>query len=654
MRRGAGPAVPREPTSGTDLPRSTPTDGTARAATCRLGRAAHGLARVARPVGAAARAPGRLARRLAGTRRGRVVAPSLAAGVLLALSLPPWGWWPLAFGGAGLLWWRLDGLRARARLLAGWVAGLGLFGLGLSWATSFNVYGGIVLVLAEALAPAIASWATPPRRGRSLALPGAMVLVEALRSIWPFGGLPLGGVALGQAAGPLAPAARLGGPLLVTGLVWLGGAAAAQVVLAAWRTVHGARQARRARVGWDQLAAHAARIGQGAPPGPPAATGPGAPTWPATATGQAGPRPGPRIAPLAAGALVGIAAVAGVCAVGAAAPDGGPAAAVVRVAAVQGGGVRGLRKAQVDPATVFQAQLDATAQIPAADGGRPPALVVWPEDVVALDQPLRDSPAVEAELGALATSLHATLVVGVTATLTPTTFRNEVVAFGPDGSIVGRFEKVHRVPFGEYVPYRGFFEHLANLSAVPQDAVPGHGDGVLHTPAGPLGTMVSYEVFFADRGRVATRAGAELLVVPTNTSSYSTSQVPAQEVAADRLQAIAEGRDLVQAAPTGFSDVVDHRGRLLARTALGNRAVLVRDVALRTGRTWYTRLGDGPVLVVAALLVVAGVLADATRGTSTAGAEAHRRFRQRRQVALAEAEARARALRRPANAPPPP
>ena len=58
--------------------------------------------------------------------------------------------------------------------------------------------------------------------------------------------------------------------------------------------------------------------------------------------------------------------------------------------------------------------------------------------------------------------------------------------------------------------------------------------------------MISFEVFFAVSGRSATRAGAQLLVVPTNTASYSTSQVPTQEVAAARLQAIEEGRDLIQ------------------------------------------------------------------------------------------------------------
>jgi len=201
-------------------------------------------------------------------------------------------------------------------------------------------------------------------------------------------------------------------------------------------------------------------------------------------------------------------------------------------------------------------------------------------------------------------------LVGITETVTAQTFRNEVVAFGPDGAIVGTYEKVHRVPFGEYVPYRGFFEHLANLSAVPQDAIPGHSPGFIRTPSAPVGLMVSYEVFFADSGRAATRAGAQVLFVPTNTSSYSTSQVPTQEVAAARLQAIEEGRDLVQVAPTGYSAVVDNRGRVLQRSVLGARQVLVASVPLRDGATIYERFGDLPVLVLAGLALVAGLLLD--------------------------------------------
>jgi len=494
------------------------------------------------------------------------VVPSLGAGLGLALSLPPWGFWILAFPAAGLLWWRLGGLRLRTRFLAGWMAGLGLFVPGLWWATTFNTYGGIVLMAVESLGPALAcAVARRGRRGRTATLTGAMVLAEALRSTWPFGGLPMGGVALGQASSPLAGAARLGGPLLLVGLVWLGGAGVAIVATSLLAL-------RRARVGTSRSA-----------------------------------RPGRKaLRAVFAGTAV-VVVVVGIGTWGAHAPDGGKAATTLRVASVQGGGVRGLRKSEVNPATVTAAQFAATADIASHDGGRAPSLVVWPEDVVSLDAPI-DGTQIEKQLGALATRLHATLLVGVTETVSTQSFRNEIVAFSPQGKLVARFEKVHRVPFGEYIPYRGFFKHLADLSSVPLDAIPGHGNGVLHTPAGPLGTLVSYEVFYAERGWITTRAGAHLLVDPTNTSSYLTSQVPTQEIAAARLQAIAEGRDVVQAAPTGFSAVIDHRGRVLARTELAGRAVIVRDVGLRTGRTVYERVGDLPVLVLSGLLVLWGWL----------------------------------------------
>jgi len=492
-----------------------------------------------------------------------MLGPALLSGVGLALSLPPFGFWALAFPAAALLWWRLSGLRWRARLAVGWVSGLGLFVPSLWWAINFNVYGGVVLMLVEALAPAIACAFVPRRGGRAFALAGGMVLMEALRGTWPFGGLPMGGIALGQAGGPLVGAARLGGPLLLVALVWLGGGGLGIVAEAAWR-------------------------------------------WGLSLRSRAF-EPPPAVAGAIAAGACALAVVCALAAWGSLAPDGGKAVSTLRVASVQGGGKRGLSKSQVDPTVVYSAQVAATRLVPRYDSGRAPSLILWPEDVVSLDDRLDTDP-VKSDLSAIAVDAHATLLVGVTENVSSTSFRNEIVAFGPDGRIVGRFEKVHRVPFGEYVPYRGFFKHLANLSGVPLDAIAGHGDGLLRTPAGPIGTMISYEVFFPERGWLPTRAGAELLVVPTNTSSYVTSQVPCQEVAAARLQAVSEGRDLVQAAPTGFSSVVDNDGRVLRRTSLGARQVLVADVSLRTGRTVYERYGDLPVLIGAAVFLLLGWL----------------------------------------------
>jgi apolipoprotein N-acyltransferase len=155
------------------------------------------------------------------------------------------------------------------------------------------------------------------------------------------------------------------------------------------------------------------------------------------------------------------------------------------------------------------------------------------------------------------------------------------------------------------VPDRGFFADLGNLSAVPLDAVPGTGTGLLDTPAAPLGAMISFEVFYADRGRSAVRAGAQLLIVPTNTSSYATAQVPTQEIAASQVQAVQQGRDLLQAAPTGYSAAITHRGVLLARSVLGRRQVVLATLDRRAGTTVYVRLGDLPVLLLGGIALAA-------------------------------------------------
>jgi len=481
--------------------------------------------------------------------RGRIGLTSLGAGVLLALSLPPWGWWPLGLVGAALFYWRLAGLRVRTRLWAGWLTGLGCYAIGLFWSRAFNWYGAVVLVLLEALFTAAAAALTPPDRGRAPAFVGACTLAEALRIGWPFGGLPLGGVFLGQANGPLVELARLGGPLLITAGVWAGGVIVATLVT------------------------RAAMLRRGAP--------------------------GPR----SLGAAIAGAALFALVLAGAAAPDGGDPVGLVRVALVQGGGQRGVSKEQVPPERVFDAQVAANSRVTSVHPR--PELVLWPENVVALNRPLAGSPEA-ALLSSLARRLHTTLVVGVTEPASSTTFLNKVVAWGPDGRVVGTFEKVHRVPFGEYVPYRSFFAHFADLSGVPTDAIAGHSTGLMRTPAGPLGLLVSFEVFYASRSHASVRAGAELLAVPTNTSSYSTSQVPSQELAAGVVQAVQTGRDLVQAAPTGYSTVVTQRGVVVDRSVLGRRQVLTATVALRRGMTPYDHWGDLPVLILSALALAAG------------------------------------------------
>jgi apolipoprotein N-acyltransferase len=178
---------------------------------------------------------------------------------------------------------------------------------------------------------------------------------------------------------------------------------------------------------------------------------------------------------------------------------------------------------------------------------------------------------------------------------------------------------VRRVPFGEYIPFRSIVDKVGDLSAVPADAIKGTGPGLLPTPAGRLGVLISYEVFFNDRSRKAVAAGAEVLLVPTNAASFSTSQVPTQELAAARLRALESGRWLAQAGPTGYSAVVSPDGEVLRRSRLGARQVLTARLHARHGRTLFDRWGDVPLAVLAGLGVLVGLVIQARTAAGNTG-----------------------------------
>ncbi|SEM01500.1 apolipoprotein N-acyltransferase [Blastococcus sp. DSM 46786] len=202
--------------------------------------------------------------------------------------------------------------------------------------------------------------------------------------------------------------------------------------------------------------------------------------------------------------LATVAVLAAVSTVGVllAAP-GGASVGALRTALVQGGGPRGI------PAVVSDADAVTERQFLMSDDLPPDLdLILWPESSLGVSGPVNHTPEA-ARVAQLAKRTGATVVVGLSESYDDS-FRNAAVAWGPDGRIVDRYEKVHRVPFGEYIPARGLFESLSDMTAlVPRDAIAGRGPGLLRTPAGPLGVTISYEVFFSDRARAAVTAGGK-------------------------------------------------------------------------------------------------------------------------------------------------
>lgn len=480
---------------------------------------------------------------------------ALAGGGLVAFSLPPWGWWPLAFVGLALFERAVADAPAGARFRRAWLTGVGVLAPSTIWMAAFTAPGYVIqVVVFSALLGGLVA-ASPAGPWRWLALPGAYVTFEAVKGRFPFGGVPLSELAMGQVAGPLGGLARVGGVILVglvTGLVGMALAAAA-------------RQA------WKPAAALAAAVV----------------------------------------VALGVAAVA---------PRAEDSTVSVRVAYVQGGGEQGTRDAETDDREVFLAHYDATRD--ALDPGEVD-LIVWPENVVNVDGPIETEREGE-ELAALAEELETPLVAGVVEGAGPDHFTNASVVFGPDGTVVARYDKVRRVPFGEFVPFRGLLEPIAGSALPSKDAIIGEDQNTLDVVVtradrtdeeadARLGVMISWEVFFGDRGRDGANgagAPADILLNPTNGSSYSGTLVQSQQVASSRLRAIETGRWVVQAAPTGFSAFVSDAGVVHERSGVSERRVETREIPFRNGRTLWMVWGPWPPFLLAVAMVVAAKVLD--------------------------------------------
>lgn len=471
-------------------------------------------------------------------------AAALGSGVLVAASLPPWGWWPLAFVGFALLDRLLADQPAGARFLRGWLFALGWLAPGMGWMWFLTAPGYLIASVVYSAYIGAACALSPPSGWRRLAVPAAITVAELVRFAFPFGGVPLASVAIGQVAGPLAPVARLGGAALLTGLTIAGGFGLSALAARQWR--------------------------------------------PAAVSG---------------------AVLAAALALAAVAPDGRNVGELT-VAGVQGGGPQGTRAVDGGPGEarrVFERHVAATGLV------EPPVdLIVWPENVVNVDAS-RTNPAgtfagsPEAdELAALARRLGTPISPGIVEDgPEPRTFLNFQAVIDADGTVVDRYDKVRRVPFGEWMPFRGLLTALgAPTELVPNDAIPGRGPAVLDSPVGRLGVVISWEVFFGGRARDAAGNGGLVVLNPTNGSSYTGTILQSQQIASSRLRALETGRWVVQVAPTGFSAFVTPDGRVLDRTAQREARVIQRRIELREGTTVYVRIGDRPVFVAGIGLVV--------------------------------------------------
>lgn len=174
-----------------------------------------------------------------------------------------------------------------------------------------------------------------------------------------------------------------------------------------------------------------------------------------------------------------------------------------------------------------------------------------------------------------------------------TNYFNSVFLISKKGEITGRYDKVHLVPFGEYVPLKRFLP-FEKLVAGIGDFSAGKDIEPLLLNGDTFGVLICFEIIFPHLARDFVNEGSDFLITVTNDAWFGRSSAPYQHLSQSLVRSIENRVFLVRAANTGISAVVDPVGRIIKKSNIFTRESLIDTISLKekSFKTFYTRYGD--------------------------------------------------------------
>ena len=223
-----------------------------------------------------------------------------------------------------------------------------------------------------------------------------------------------------------------------------------------------------------------------------------------------------------------------------------------------------------------------------------PELVVWPETAVPFF--FQEASELTSRVGAVSRNLNATLVFGSPAykvTNGAPQYYNRAYMVSPEGRVSGYYDKIHLVPFGEYVPLKGLLFFVNRL-------VPAAGDFASGEILAPLpgrglsgGVLICFEVLFPELARGQVKRGADLLINLTNDAWFGKTSAPYQHLSVSVFRALENRTPMVRAANTGISAFISATGEITRKSGIFKRDLLQGEVHLhKRPMGFYTRHGD--------------------------------------------------------------
>ncbi len=272
----------------------------------------------------------------------------------------------------------------------------------------------------------------------------------------------------------------------------------------------------------------------------------------------------------------------------------------MRVAAVQGNANAGLF-AEFDRGDNLRDHHRVTKQI----YGEEVDVVVWPENASDLD-PLRFPEAAQIA-DEVVQEMGAPLVVGTITRSGDETFNSVLLWDKPEGALAGRaidqYDKIHPVPFAEYLPMRDIIYPLAPtlFDMVPRDYSFGQRDTVFEVAGHTAGIAICFDIVNDGIFWRMMRENADIIFAPTNNADFGRTDQSVQQLAIARLRAIETGRSVVNISTVGTSAIMDPSGRTLDRLPTFTEGYMIVDVPTANHTTPATRFGRSIELGVSGL-----------------------------------------------------
>lgn len=228
-----------------------------------------------------------------------------------------------------------------------------------------------------------------------------------------------------------------------------------------------------------------------------------------------------------------------------------------------------------------------------AAAGRFPTLIVWPETATPFY--FQETDDRHREILNLAKTTKSHLLLGSPSYKTDRgrlESLNSAFLVNPEGVVTGQYDKIHLVPFGEYVPLRRIFPFMGKLVAGIGDFRRGDGFNPLTVDDKRVGVLICYEAIFPEISRAYIKAGIDLFVNITNDAWFGKTSAPYQHLSMTAFRAVESRRYIVRAANTGITAIISPTGEIESSTELFRTTSLNGQVRFINIKTIYSRIGD--------------------------------------------------------------